>query len=178
MKKILITLSVLILSFVSLQAQDTNENSYDTSSTSGLSYHPRHEIRANVLMSVIGMLTFDYEYFVDNNFGLGLSGSYSLEKKSDVLQALLLPYGRLYFGSRVNDGFFIEGNAGMVSQKFETYNNNIEYKQYFGLGVGAGYKFLTRNNWVGELELGVGRTFGKEQVIYYSRVGISIGKRF
>lgn len=189
MKKIQFALFVLTFAAVSLHAQNDADNNYDTYSTSESTYYPRNEIRANLLMSVIGWLTFDYEYFIENNFGVGLTGSYSMLEKEDVnLRGLLLPYGRLYFGSGLNNGFFIEGNTGLVfhNQRIPLYDSNGNYngnsgfenKMNFGIGVGVGYKILTRNNWVGELQLGVGRAFGQADLEVYPRVGISIGKRF
>lgn len=189
MNKYIFALFVLIVSGVSLQAQNTVQRISNSSYTNESSYFPRNEIRANLLMSVIGLLTFDYEYFVEDNFGVGLTGSISMLEKGDWdLRGLILPYGRLYFSRDPNAGFFIEGNTGLVfysddTPLFDNYGNydgisNEETDVDFGIGVGTGYKLLTRNNWIGELQLGIGRVFGKSDFAFYPRVGISIGKRF
>lgn len=169
---------MLLLAFTALSQQPLREN-----------YNVKNEIRVNLLMSVIGLLTVDYEYFIEDNFGLGLSGSISLlDESASNLKGVILPYGRLYFGQNDNDGFFIEGNTGAVMYTYTTPSHiNGEYigtgevinTTGFGIGVGAGYKFLTRNNWIGELQLGVGRIFNSPAAVeVYPRVAVSIGKRF
>ncbi len=45
-----------------------------------------------------------------------------------------------------------------------------------GLGIAIGWKYLSRNNWIGEIYLGGGRDFINDGG--YPRLGISIGKRF
>ena len=45
-----------------------------------------------------------------------------------------------------------------------------------GLGLALGWKYLTPNNWVGEIFVGGGRDFVNDSS--YPRVGISLGKRF
>ncbi len=183
MKKQVLAVLFFLLIGVSLNGQNPVRTDYRTSTSESYKF-PRNEIRANLLMSVIGLLTFDYEYFVEDNFGIGLTGSYSmLEKNDSYLRGLLLPYGRLYFSNGLNDGFFIEGNTGLVisnRRNYEGYSEPsvIDNDYNFGIGVGVGYKILTRNNWVGELQLGVGRIFGENNLEVYPRVGVSIGKRF
>ena len=188
MKKIIATVVILMLFGISLPAQRPVNDNY-TGADNSL-YYPRNEIRANLLMSVIGLLTFDYEYFAEDNFGVGVTGSLSmLENRNwNNLRGMVLPYGRLYFSRDPNAGFFIEGNTGMVfyadsrpvydSEGYQIAVNNDDTEIYFGIGVGTGYKLLTRNNWIGELQLGIGRVFGKNHMTAYPRVGISIGKRF
>ena len=82
-------------------------------------------------------------------------------------------------------GFFIEANGSMFSQERDVYHDygndvyNWETKHKFGAGIGLalGWKYVSRNNWVGELLMGGGRDFvNKDEA--YPRIGISIGKRF
>lgn len=105
---------------------------------------------------------------------------------------IITPHYRLYFGNKKANGFFIEGNAGVVSYKeadysslpYTSYPPDFDYssldKNYtkIGLGVAAGAKFLTRNGFLGEAYLGVGRVFGSTSIDVYPRMGLTIGKRF
>jgi len=155
----------------------------------------RNEIRVNLLMSVIGLPEINYERFIEDNFGLGVAGTISLDKPNDnYFRGSILPFARLYFGDRPASGFFIEGNTGLTFQKKNNYsyyysdysnpynvNQTIDTNTYigYGIGVAVGYKFLSRNNWVGEFHAGVGRIFGVDNISEaYPRVGITIGKRF
>jgi hypothetical protein len=61
--------------------------------------------------------------------------------------------------------------------QYDSYTSSYESTN-FGFGAAIGVKLLTRNNFVGELVMGVGRLFGKPQIEAYPRLGVSIGKRF
>ncbi len=183
MKKYFILIIISLVSFSVFSQRPVRDN-YSRSQDNAVLYDfPRNEIRANLLMSVMGYPTIDYEYFVEDNFGVGLSGAISLlTENGSEYRGMLSPYGRLYFGSMATEGFFIEGSVSSVFYNRSIYNNNEvsstkKITPEFGLGVAVGYKILTRNNWVGELLLGAGRTF-KESYDVYPRLGISIGKRF
>lgn len=150
--------------------------------------YPRNEIRVNLLTSVLGIPEINYEYFAEDNFGLGLALQMGVEDYENIpLRLGVIPYGRLYFGNMLNAGFFIEGNFGMVVEKFEQrdYTSGYDNPRYtlvnelnLGIGVSIGYKFLTKNNWVGDISVGAGRIFGDTMFEAYPRAGISIGKRF
>ena len=45
-----------------------------------------------------------------------------------------------------------------------------------GLGLAIGWKYISQNNWVGEVYTGLGRDFVNDGA--YQRLGITIGKRF
>ncbi|WP_432710444.1 hypothetical protein [Pedobacter sp.] len=106
--------------------------------------------------------------------GIGVSAMVSLLDDQDVRYALLANY-RLYFGNKKANGFFIEGNMGVVAEEHELKKST---KAYFGLGAATGAKFLTRNGLLGEAYLGAGRLLGNSSSGYYPRVGVTIGKRF
>ena len=108
------------------------------------------------------------------------------------MRAAFLPFGRLYFSNEHAAGFYIEANGGLILEKSKTYYYDY-YSSYsgvmqsaptintysnIGLGVAIGYKFLTKNNWVGDIFAGAGRVFGESNIDAYPRVGITIGKRF
>ncbi len=133
----------------------------------------RNELRINLLTSVIGYPEINYERFFESNFGIGIAGAVSLEDaRENYIRSYLIPYGRLYFGKNVCTGFYIEGNTGIINEHYDI--STIK----FGIGVAVGFKFLARNNWVGDIYMGAGRIYWNSYVEAYPRVGISIGKRF
>ena len=153
----------------------------------------KNEIHFNLLTSVLGLPEINYERFLESNFSVGMSAMAALDGPEEKeLRALFTPFGRLYFGSGTCEGFYIEGNGGIILGKYRKYNyysssytDPYQQSSYtmtsytnFGLGVAVGYKFLTKNNWVGDIFAGAGRVFGDSRIDTYPRVGISIGKRF
>lgn len=197
-KKLFATTALLMFVFI-LNAQDayTTKEKTDLTKTSSVQNDAKNEIRLNLLESVIGLPEINYERFIGDNFGLGAFAAFSLDKPEDSnLRSMFLIYGRLYLGNtKPCSGFYIEGNTGLVLQKtindyngyYSSYGNGGYYVSYYseseiqaglGLGVATGYKFLTKNNWVGEFSLGLGRIYGGKISGMYPRVGITIGKRF
>lgn len=151
----------------------------------------RNEIRVNLLTSVMGYPEITYERFLESNFSLGFSAMASLESpERQSLRAAFIPYARLYFSHNVAAGFYIEASTGVVNNKYYKYDeyypvsSDYSYKGKMisstnvGIGVAIGYKFLAKNNWVGDVFGGAGRVFGNDYVDAYPRVGIAIGKRF
>ena len=155
----------------------------------------KNEIHFNLLTSVLGLPEINYERFLESNFSVGLSVMAALDgPEKQELRSAFIPFGRLYFGYGNCEGFYIEGNAAVVSEKYRdyyysssSYSSSYGIQQSvtttnsstnFGLGVAVGYKFLTKNNWVGDIFAGAGRIFGDTSIDAYPRVGISIGKRF
>ncbi len=62
----------------------------------------------------------------------------------------------------------------------EVWNLNITEKDAkigAGIGLGIGWKFVSKNNWCGEILLGAGKDFAHSGE-GYPRIGLSIGKRF
>ena len=130
------------------------------------------------------------------------------------------PYFRWFFDrNRKGSGFFIEANGsafyysgsgtfeGLVQRWipsgmpgggmipiWEHKTQEFSYAHSdFGLGLGLGWKFLTKNNWVGELMINGVYNFGGETMLevtgrpnpildygrmIYLRLGLSIGRRF
>jgi len=184
MTKRLITSVFIALIGVSVFAQ---KNSRDTSD-----YYwddqQDNEVRVNFLMAIIGLPEINYERYLSENMGVGMAMAFSIEKVKDMtLRSMILPYCRVYFGEKKSNGFFIEGNMAMVSQKEAVNYYNIDgnylepgYNTATALGFGAavGFKLLTRGGVTGELYLGAGRLFGNPIDRAYPRCGICIGKRF
>lgn len=150
-----------------------------------------NELKINLLMTVIGVPEITYERLIGDNMGLGLTAGIALDDDINYRFAVT-PHYRLYFGSKKANGFFIEGNAALIGSRDHEYAY-LESMSYpggyyhrsdktvtnFGLGAAVGGKFLTRNGFLGEAFLGVGRVFGERRFIEeYPRIGITIGKRF
>ncbi|MBU3743013.1 MAG: DUF3575 domain-containing protein [Sediminibacterium sp.] len=149
----------------------------------------KNEIRFNMLSSMLGLLELNYERFLSDNSGLGVSTVISLENKDNAtIRSMAVPYFRVYFGNGFASGAYIEANAAVAREVYPyyTYNSNgmgwsnktYQYETTFGLGTSIGYKMVRRNGIVGEFSLGLGRLFGNSYAELYPRVGICIGKRW
>ncbi|ADQ80218.1 hypothetical protein Palpr_2081 [Paludibacter propionicigenes WB4] len=186
-KKLIICLSFCVIA-LNLFSQ---ENSSSTITSPSINQRDNNELRINIATSIIGFPELNYERFIEDNMGVGLAGSVSLEKTEDMsMRWYALPYYRLYFGKKKASGFFIEGNMALVGQKenyYESYFVNNTYvqgplytnsKTNFGFGGAIGVKLLARNGLTGEVYAGVGRLFGDYINDAYPRIGVCIGKRF
>lgn len=152
-----------------------------------------NEFKVNGLYFVIGAAEFTYERILSEETALGLSVAFDIDN-DNFYNFAAFPYYRFYFGKKRAGGFFIEGNGAVIVDEFGkeatltvngnngslSINDSGDVTTKFGLGIGVGGKFLSKNGWIGELSMGFGRTFGVEDDYYktYGRFGITIGKRF
>lgn len=151
-----------------------------------------NELRLNIPMTIAGLPEINYERLMDDNLGLGVSLAVAVDKPENMpYRALLMPFGRLYFGKKKGTGFYIEANMAGVKQQ-DRYTDWIGldsvgipmYKtieeRSFNLGFGAaiGVKLLAKNGYVGDLYAGGGRLFGNSVMNGYFRIGLAIGRRF
>ena len=186
--KVLICVSFCLLSLNVFCQEKTNN---DNVTSQSINQHDDNELRINLLMSIIGLPELNYERFFADNMGVGLAVSASIDKVENMsTRSIILPYYRLYFGTKKASGFFIEGNMAVVGQKQYVYNidyiNGGLYQSRtdtysttnFGFGCAIGIKLLTRSDFTGEAYLGAGRLFGESIDKAYPRVGVCIGKRF
>ncbi len=110
----------------------------------------------------------------------------------------VMPYGRWYFGGNwfsiasPNAGFLIEVNSAIGyydKLKNVHYSGNwLNWKRTeeivsgtsFGIGLGAGFKYVTRNGWSAEASLRLGRNLVKASNRNggYIYPAISVGYRF
>ncbi len=194
MKKILLMGLILASSLLSYaQKTDTVKKSIQKNAEA-MGHGGNNELKINLLFTVIGAPEISYERLLADNMGVGASVFVGLDKTIDYKFGFI-PHFRLYFGAKKANGFFIEGNASIigfrdyVSYHYEPYPHSSGFYTYdydktsvsFGMGAAAGAKFLTRNGFLGEAYLGVGRRFGDNSnsgVEAYPRIGITIGKRF
>jgi hypothetical protein len=183
--KICICIAVLFLSINVIGQNETTVTNTTDSQAKSLKVSDDNELRINLLMSIIGLPEINYERYIADNMGVGLAVSFSLDTPENMsFRSIILPYYRLYFGSKKANGFFIEGNMAIVGQNEISYNYYPDGTSYsrsstnFGFGFAAGEKFLTRNGFIGEVYLGLGRLFGESINGAYPRVGVCLGKRF
>ncbi len=186
MKKLLLSITLFILSTCAYAQKDSVAKSVAFQSAA-IGHGGNNEIKVNLLYLVLGLAEVSYERLVSDNMGIGVSAVVSVEGDQDVNYAIINSY-RLYFGNKKANGFFIEGNMGLISETKGTYYYEPEtngfsqmtksHHAYFGLGAAAGAKFLTRNGFLGEAYLGAGRILGDNYTEFYPRLGITIGKRF
>ena len=155
----------------------------------------RHEFKLNLGTSVfMAFPEVSYEYILSEDMSVGAAMGFGFDTKEyDPYRFRATPFLRWFFGRMQQPaaGFFIEANAAMGIQDIYTYNydtssmesNYLKDKSMFavGLGLAAGWKYLSKNNWVGDLFLGAGRNLVYDKDYdgsIYPRIGISIGKRF
>jgi len=190
MKKILLLALLSICSIISQAQQTDSVKTSIQKNAEAMGHGGNNELKINLLFTVIGMPEISYERILADNMGVGVSVFVGLDNSLDYKFGFT-PHYRLYFGAKKASGFFIEGNASVLTMRDYYYNSaaSYPYGSYgerttytnLGLGAAAGAKFLTRNGFLGEAYLGVGRVFGdgsgyNEETI--PRVGITIGKRF
>lgn len=190
MKKILFIGLLLASSLMSYaQKTDTLKNSIQKNAEA-IGHGGNNELKINLLFSIIGMPEISYERILADNMGVGASIFVGLDNTIDYKFGFT-PHFRVYFGQKKASGFFIEGNMSFITVRDNYYNyspssyyptSNIyieKNRTNFGLGAAAGGKFLTRNGFLGEAYLGVGRVLGEDSSFEaYPRIGITIGKRF
>lgn len=171
MKKILITVFILCIS-ISTFAQEsvTKENEKIETLTK------RHEVKLNLLYSILGLPEISYEYLLNEESSVGMSLLFRLDKDIDIKFAAT-PYYRFFFSKKPAAGFFIEG-FGMYSVE-EDYDYGETTTSDFALGISVGVKLLSKKGFTGELYAGLGRNlFGNHDIDAVPRIGISFGKRF
>lgn len=151
---------------------------------------PQNELKLNLGTTIFGSFPeITYERILNSDISVGASLGVALEEDVYVANFLFSPYVRWFFGGNSENlrkygaGFFIEANGGI----FNTYEDELFYdgssSQWkeesvmgAGLGLAVGWKYISQNNWVGEVYTGLGRDFINDGA--YPRLGITIGKRF
>lgn len=161
----------------------------------------RNEVRLNLLPPVaMKTLSLEYERAVLKDLGVGafinayLGAQDSKPPFYPTFSAV--PYARWYFGgkrlsmTRTTSGFFLEANSSIG------YDRDVYHAEYdsktgemksesrsgvcWGIGLGAGWKYVSRSNWSGEIGLRAGRNIVKvaEHDVAYLYPFISVGYRF
>lgn len=181
------TVFLLLIAFISL-------NAFSQNNPSVLGWKITRDIPANELKVNLPTTVFllypeiSYERILNSDMSLGVSAGVGLGSDEYPLDFNITPYVRWFFGGnsksleRYGAGFFIELNGSVFATETNSYDYNTNSYNYnssdfgAGLGMGIGWKYFTRNNWIGEILLGFGRDFVNDGA--YPRLGVSIGKRF
>lgn len=189
MKKLLLFSLLLASTFIALAQKS------DTTLTKSSGVNGNNELKLNLVYTIAGFPELNYERIIKDDMSVGVAVLVGIEKNAEYSFGVIPNY-RVYFGGKKANGFFIEANAAVISNRQDYYDYEFlaytsfpaGYQPYvapidkiytnFGLGAAAGAKFLTKNGFVGEIFLGVGRLFGSNSIDAYSRSGITIGKRF
>jgi len=159
----------------------------------------RNEFKVNLPTTIFALYPeVSYERILDSDISVGGTVGVGLNDEY-IMNFAITPYFRWFFGGnrrtmqKAAAGFFIETNGSIFSPN---YNNGNDYETSYtqdgeniylgleaeeddlgmGLGLAIGWKYLTSNDWVGEIVFGGGRDFVNDGA--YPRMGITIGKRF
>ena len=176
MKKTTVIISLLLItSFMLVKAQESL----------GLTH--RHELKLNLLTSVFAFPEVSYEYILSNDITLGAAMRLGFDKE-DGIGFNTIPFVRWFLrreDQQPATGLFLEVNAALGTQYVFDIKTTFEKEAMFAAGVGlaVGCKYLWKNNWTGELFLGLGNNFIYDKEIEsnlseYLRIGLCIGKRF
>lgn len=178
MKKLNYLILCLLFSYASI-AQEV-----DYEKTSDL---PIHEVKVNALFLILGNANFTYENILNDESSVGASFSVPFDDFVDWdLNFSLTGFYRFHFGDGYADGFFAEG-FGM----FNSYDERIDTSNGranddisdFAIGVGGGYKLVSKGGVTLEFHAGIGRNlfnYGKDGRTYnfVPRGGVHVGYRF
>ena len=146
-------------------------------------FAPVNELKLNLALTIFGSYPeISYERVFKEDLSFGFSAGVGIGDRY-IMNYNLTPYFRWFFGGssrsmeKIGAGLFLEANGALFG--IEHYNNDSwRFENTFGAGIGmaVGWKYVSRNNWVGEFYFGGGRDFVNDDL--FPRMGISIGKRF
>ncbi len=197
MKKI--SLILLALLSLSTYAQSNENTSADTIVSPILS--KKNEIKVDVLnLTAFGKLGISYEYFIDKDFSVGITGMF-LNKKSKtddfltddtrtLIDYQLIEYVRYALSKSATNLYYIEGfvnvNGGEYKELTTRNNGTADYvlvtrNNYndVALGGAVGYKLYFKESFVLDLTVGIGKNlFQENSPSTVTRLGINLGYRF
>lgn len=163
----------------------------------------QNEIQINLFAPLpFKAISLEYERVVHLDVGVGfMACTYLGKDRFNVVffpTAGVMPFGRWYFGgrwlamSKPNTGFFLEANSsiGYNDKLRNVYYGgnfyNIERTEEevsgisWGIGLGAGFKLVSKHNWSGEVACRLGHNLiqASEWNLFYIYPAISVGYRF
>ena len=169
-------LSLFLLLLLTFSGFSQNESSSIDSA--------RNELKINVIGIIYESLELNYEYIAGEDFTVGLAANYWWDDGADI-NFIFFPNARFYPSEKKPaEGFFIALSVPIMNYEDSRYNDATQRYEDVnttnaGLGVAAGYKLLSRKNFVGEIFLGVGRNFeDNTNIDIIPRFGVTFGKRF
>lgn len=146
----------------------------------------RTEVKFNGLSFAIGAVDFEFERTLNKYSSVGMS--FRLAYKEGQYSEISTFYRR-YLGKNHASGFFVEGFA-LYHQKKDLFNRTfdvgtlsvLETRSDFALGVGIGYKYVSKKGLILQAHVGAGRNIfnGKNSYgeLHPGKAGISIGYGF
>ena len=201
MKKWILALAVVALASFGATAQTVSLSYDDGNNGFKLLTEKPHEVKLNLITSTV-MLHPEVAYDYTINTDLSVGGRVSFNIKNDNDQAdetlgnfQISPYVRWHFYKNTSGnalrGFYVEGNMAYTNYTYVSNRilnvNDPEHimtteksrANQFGLGVGAGYRWITKGAWSFELGAVVGRNLLNNDApnVYWNTI-FSIGKRF
>lgn len=184
----------LTLSSLGLAAQEVVESSHPVK---------YHEVRLNLFaLPFASEFSAEYEYATASNLSIGCTMSAYIGDKSACRLFFptfgVMPYGRWYFGGNwfsiasPNAGFLIEVNSAIG---YYDKLKNVHYSGPWmdrkrteeivsgtscGIGLGTGFKYVTRSGWSAEasLRIGVNLVQAAQWNFAYIYPAVSVGHYF
>lgn len=152
---------------------------------------PIHEVRLNAALVFLGNANFTYENLLNEESSIGASVSFPFDDFiSWDLNFSATAFYRFYFGEGYGKGIFAEG-FGMFNnyeERLRKVQNNTtvrvdENVSDFALGIGGGYKLVSKGGVSLEFHLGIGRNlfnYGLDgrSFNFVPRGGIHVGYQF
>ena len=199
--RLILSTMLLVLSSLCLAAQEVVVPAQPEPPTP----EKRNEVRLNLYAPIpFQAVALEYERALALDVGVGVMASaYFGPNRFNVIffpTAGVMPYGRWYFGGvlfsmkKPNAGFFLEANSSIAyndnlrnvhyeySSETEKWEKKIEERSgvSWGIGLGGGFKLVTRSNWSGEISCRLGRNIVKVSKwnVAYIYPAISVGYRF
>lgn len=201
MKKWILALTAVALASFGATAQTVSLSYDDGNNGFKLLTEKPHEVKLNLITSTV-MLHPEVAYDYTINTDLSVGGRVSFNIKNDNDQAdetlgnfQISPYVRWHFYKNTSGnalrGFYVEGNMAYTNYTYVSNRilnvNDPEHimttekskANQFGLGVGAGYRWITKGAWSFELGAVAGRNLLNNDApnVYWNTI-FSIGKRF
>lgn len=201
MKKWILALTVVALASFGATAQTVSLSYDDGNNGFRLLTEKPHEVKLNLITSTV-MLHPEvaYDYTFNTDLSVGGRVSFNIKNDNDWADETLgnfqiSPYVRWHFYKNTSGnalrGFYVEGNMAYTNYTYVSNRilnvNDPEHimttekskANQFGLGVGAGYRWITKGAWSFELGSVVGRNLLNNDApnVYWNTI-FSIGKRF
>ena len=148
---------------------------------------PKHELRLNALYLLLGAFEVNYEYLINENSAVGLSGMYTFDDDFWEFKHHITGYYRHYFGKKYAGGFYGEVFAmyNSIEDDYYYFHNGTSYYEdnashNFGMGFAFGTKLISRKNLLLDVGVGLGRKIysSGDDAWLVPRFNVSFGYRF
>lgn len=182
---------------VGVYAQRSSSRSFSVSWSEGESSvyellgRKPHEVKFNLFSTTLLLrpeLSYDYTINPEVSVGSRLAFGFDTETGDALGRFQLSPYVRWHFYKETRGnalrGFFVEANMAYTNYDgTKTHMNEREVSESrvsaFGVGIGLGYRWITRRAWTFELGGVLGRNIVSPNApSVYGNYVFSIGKRF